>query len=144
MRGRERRAANPTGQMSRGDFEADMHVFVGSFTMTADETLQGIIEDFDRARAAYIAEVAAADPGGESVEPPAPWHGIFAPTPTAERYYLMHHVEEFARHAGHADIIREQIDGATHDALRAAIEGREASMFVTPWTPPVKDPPPPT
>jgi hypothetical protein len=26
---------------------------------------------------------------------------------------LMHHIEEVARHAGHADIIRETIDGST-------------------------------
>jgi hypothetical protein len=29
------------------------------------------------------------------------------------RWVLMHHLEEVARHAGHADIIRETIDGTT-------------------------------
>lgn len=29
------------------------------------------------------------------------------------RWILLHLIEETARHAGHADIIREQIDGAT-------------------------------
>jgi uncharacterized damage-inducible protein DinB len=29
------------------------------------------------------------------------------------RYILIHMIEETARHAGHADILREQIDGAT-------------------------------
>jgi uncharacterized damage-inducible protein DinB len=29
------------------------------------------------------------------------------------RWVLMHHIEEVARHAGHADIIRESIDGST-------------------------------
>jgi hypothetical protein len=29
------------------------------------------------------------------------------------RWVLMHHIEEVARHAGHADIIRETIDGST-------------------------------
>jgi hypothetical protein len=29
------------------------------------------------------------------------------------RWVLVHMIEETARHAGHADIIREQIDGAT-------------------------------
>jgi len=29
------------------------------------------------------------------------------------RWVLLHHIEEVARHAGHADIIRETIDGAT-------------------------------
>jgi len=29
------------------------------------------------------------------------------------RWVLLHHIEEVARHAGHADIIREAIDGST-------------------------------
>lgn len=29
------------------------------------------------------------------------------------RWVLMHHIEEVARHAWHADIIREAIDGST-------------------------------
>lgn len=33
-------------------------------------------------------------------------------TPTL-RWLLLHMVEEYARHAGHADLIRESIDGAT-------------------------------
>jgi hypothetical protein len=33
--------------------------------------------------------------------------------PLSLRWILVHLVEETARHAGHADIIREQIDGAT-------------------------------
>lgn len=31
------------------------------------------------------------------------------------RWILLHLVEEYARHAGHADLIRESIDGATGD-----------------------------
>jgi len=29
------------------------------------------------------------------------------------RWVLVHMVEEYARHAGHADLIRQSIDGAT-------------------------------
>ncbi|MEP6816975.1 MAG: DUF664 domain-containing protein [Marmoricola sp.] len=39
--------------------------------------------------------------------------GILEPTETRQRFDLVHHVEELARHAGHTDLIREQIDGAT-------------------------------
>lgn len=39
------------------------------------------------------------------------WEGLEAP-PTL-RWILVHTIEETARHAGHADILREQIDGAT-------------------------------
>ncbi len=39
------------------------------------------------------------------------------------RWVLLHLIEEMARHAGHADIIRESIDGATCWTLMAAAEG---------------------
>ena len=37
------------------------------------------------------------------------------------RWVAMHLIEELARHAGHADIIRESIDGATMYELMAGI-----------------------
>ncbi len=39
------------------------------------------------------------------------------------RWVLLHLIEETARHAGHADIVRESIDGATCWTLMAAAEG---------------------
>jgi uncharacterized damage-inducible protein DinB len=39
------------------------------------------------------------------------------------RWVLLHIIEETARHAGHADILRESIDGQTCYALMAAAEG---------------------
>jgi hypothetical protein len=39
------------------------------------------------------------------------------------RWILVHLIEETARHAGHADLIREAIDGGTCWALMAAAEG---------------------
>lgn len=38
---------------------------------------------------------------------------LAAPEPLSLRWLLVHMVEETARHAGHADIVREQIDGVT-------------------------------
>ncbi|WP_370588761.1 DUF664 domain-containing protein [Pseudonocardia sp. C8] len=70
------------------------------------------IEEFDRVRAQLLAAVAEADPAGDTMAPPAP-SGTASSTPALHaRYYLVHFVEEWSRHAGHADIIREQIDGA--------------------------------
>ncbi|HWD55900.1 MAG TPA: DinB family protein [Acidimicrobiales bacterium] len=43
------------------------------------------------------------------------------------RWVLLHLIEETARHAGHADIIREAIDGATGWTLMAAAEGWPAT-----------------
>ncbi|HEU5007290.1 MAG TPA: DUF664 domain-containing protein [Jatrophihabitantaceae bacterium] len=67
--------------------------------------------------------------------PPAPWDGLYTPTDSVQRHALMHHVEELARHAGHADIIREQLDGATAAPLLMAVERREGNDFVQPWAP---------
>ncbi len=38
---------------------------------------------------------------------------LTTPEPLSLRWLLVHMVEETARHAGHADILREQIDGQT-------------------------------
>ena len=43
------------------------------------------------------------------------------------RWVLLHLIEEIARHAGHADIIRESLDGATGIELLAGAEGWPAS-----------------
>ena len=110
-------------------------LFTGSFALTEDETLAGVLEAYDAAVADYLAEVATLDPSAETVEPAAPWHGIDQPTPVHVRHALVHHVEELARHAGHADIIREQIDGATALSLRFAELGLPGNRFVTPWSP---------
>ncbi|MGO4957955.1 mycothiol transferase [Luteococcus sp. Sow4_B9] len=58
-----------------------------------------------------------------------------AARPAKLRYLYVHHVEEFARHAGHADIIREEIDGARAAELWLASEGLPGNDFVTPWEP---------
>jgi hypothetical protein len=52
------------------------------------------------------------------------------------RWVLLHLVEEIARHAGHADIVRESIDGATMFELMAATEGWPATEWLKPWEPP--------
>ena len=51
------------------------------------------------------------------------------------RWVLLHLIEEIARHAGHADIVRESIDGATMYELMAAAEGWPATDWLQPWSP---------
>ncbi len=51
------------------------------------------------------------------------------------RWVLLHLIEEVARHAGHADIVRESIDGATCYELLAAAEGWPATDWLQPWEP---------
>jgi hypothetical protein len=52
------------------------------------------------------------------------------------RWVLLHLIEEIGRHAGHADILRESIDGATMYELMAAAEGWPATDWLKPWQPP--------
>jgi hypothetical protein len=63
--------------------------------------------------AAFAAECALADEAaaGRSLDQtfPDPHHG----TPIDLRWVYLHMIEEYARHNGHADILREQIDGVT-------------------------------
>ncbi|MCF8587067.1 mycothiol transferase [Gordonia liuliyuniae] len=113
--------------------EAAFAAYLGSFALTDDETAAALIDRFDADRAAFMAAVRDCDPDGESVEPPAPWAGIFDARPIKNRFYLGHQVEEFARHAGHADIIREEIDGQSVPGLVLALAGAPANDFFTPY-----------
>ncbi|PWJ51810.1 Protein of unknown function [Quadrisphaera granulorum] len=110
--------------------------FTDSFTLREDETLAGTLATFDEVRATYLADVRATDPAAAMTEPPAPWDGRPEPTPSVHRYALAHAVEEFARHAGHADVLREQLDGATALPLLLAAHGIPGNAFASPWTPP--------
>jgi uncharacterized damage-inducible protein DinB len=51
------------------------------------------------------------------------------------RWVVLHLIQEAARHAGHADIVRETIDGATCYPLMAAVEGWPATDWLQPWEP---------
>jgi Protein of unknown function (DUF664) len=48
----------------------------------------------------------------------------------------MHPASETARHAGHADIVRDSVDGAAAFPLLAAAEGWPATPWLQPWEPP--------
>jgi uncharacterized damage-inducible protein DinB len=51
------------------------------------------------------------------------------------RWVVLHLIEELARHAGHADIVRESIDGATMYELIAGREGWPETPWLRPWRP---------
>ncbi|MCP2257373.1 Protein of unknown function (DUF664) [Streptoalloteichus tenebrarius] len=80
------------------------------FRMEEGETLAGLLEAYER-RAEETERIVAALPDLDVLVPlpEAPW---FPKEPRSARWILLHIIEEVARHAGHADIIREAIDGA--------------------------------
>lgn len=109
--------------------------FYASFTMRDDESLDDVLARFDAMVGGVESMFAAgADPDELVPQPPAPWYGITEAT-VRRRYQLFHVVEELARHAGHADIIREQIDGATAASLLLAVLDKPGNDFVPRWTP---------
>lgn len=114
--------------------------FAGSFALTDEETLEGARQALNQARESVKQRILSTDPAAEAMAPPAPWHGRFEATPTTLRFLFLHLVEELARHAGHADIIREQIDGADAGSLFLAVEGLAGNEFMIPWTPDATEP----
>ncbi|WP_433468088.1 DinB family protein [Spirillospora sp. CA-128828] len=82
------------------DPEADLRV-------EPDETTAGIVAFYERARAASDKVIDELDLDSRGTA----WHGATV----SLRWVLIHMVEETARHAGHMDILRELVDGATGD-----------------------------
>lgn len=89
--------------------------WVAEFRVEPGETLSGLLDEYAKV-AQQAEEIVAALPDLEvPVElPRSPW---FIGGHRPARWVLLHMIEEVARHAGHADIIRESIDGATADDL---------------------------
>lgn len=115
--------------------EAAIAAYDASFALTDVETAEGALADFDAVRVEYLAALAATDPASDVVEPPSPWFGIFDARPAAARYYLVHQVEELARHAGHADIVREEIDGMAVPAIALSEAGMAGNDFLPEYVP---------
>jgi hypothetical protein len=109
--------------------------YLASFALDDDETTTGVLADFDDVRPRYLAALADADPGAERLAPATPWNGISEARPIRARYYIAHQVEEMARHAGHADILREQVDGMSVPALVMTRAGVAANPFFQPYQP---------
>ncbi len=97
------------------------------FRLLEGETLEDVIDRADDQARKTEKVVGALEDLGAPLPPTVdlvPWiPGGIVWTP---RWVLLHLIEETARHAGHADIIRESIDGATCWTLMAAAEGWSA------------------
>ena len=89
---------------------AVLEKFQNEFRLLPDETLADVLAEYERVAARTDALVESLpDLGIAHALPPAPW---FAPGATrSARRVFVHIVAETAQHSGHADIIRETIDG---------------------------------
>ncbi|MEV5510822.1 DinB family protein [Streptomyces orinoci] len=103
------------GPSAMGDFsamtEADFARWADDFRMLPGETLPGVLAEYAEV-ARRTDELVATLPDLDATQPlpKAPW---FEPDGRwSVRRVLMHIIAETAQHAGHADIIRESLDGA--------------------------------
>ncbi|ORA85247.1 DinB family protein [Mycobacterium malmoense] len=116
-------------------FEEIAKDFADQHVMRPDETLAGLLRGLEAQNAESLWLVETADLNAEVPVPrDIPWfpknQGAWS-----VRWVVLHVINELARHAGHADIIRESLDGATMYELIAALEGWAIDGWVKPWSP---------
>lgn len=89
--------------------------WAADFRLEEGETLEALLAAYAAAAEETESIVAEVEDLGQPCAKPdsAQW---------SVRWVLLHLIEETARHAGHADIIRESLDGATAGKLMVAAE----------------------
>jgi uncharacterized damage-inducible protein DinB len=94
-----------------GRDEASMTAWMNAFGMAEGDTLARLLEAYEEvARRTDDLVMALPDLDADQPLPEAPW---FEPGARwSARRVLLHVIAETAQHAGHADIIRESLDGA--------------------------------
>ncbi len=89
--------------------EVDYAAYADQFTLRADETLAEVLAEYEKIAAQTDELVRTWDLDAVQPLPKAPW---FPPDGTrSARRVFVHIVAETAQHAGHADILRETLDG---------------------------------
>lgn len=129
-----RTGATGSDEYESADDERD--AYADNFVLGPDETVAGALDAYAAVAIRTETAVAGIDDLGMPVPVPkgVPWYPDDVDAWSA-RWVLFHLIQETARHAGHADIVRESIDGATMYPLMAAVEGWPASPWMQPWAP---------
>jgi uncharacterized damage-inducible protein DinB len=123
-------------QLPQKPFDQAMRDYEEAYRLGPEETLESVLARYDEVAARTAEVLGRIDDLGRPVPVPpgVPWYpqdvGAWS-----VRWVLLHLIEETARHAGHADIIREHIDGATAFPLMAAAEGWPETPWMKPWNP---------
>ena len=105
-----------------GDYATNIALQVAKKAGTNPRELAGWLAEYDRGAAEFDRVIADAESLDELIpQPTAPWQ------PEREwlsiRAMIIHLIRETAHHCGHADIIREALDGQT--TMGAISEGQE-------------------
>lgn len=112
-----------------------MAEYADEYVMGPEDTVAGLIDALRAQNAESLRLIGTADlDAAVPVPHDAPWFPRDVEA-WSVRWVILHLIGELARHAGHADIIRESIDGATMYELIAAAEQWEPQPWLTPWRP---------
>lgn len=105
------------GRSAEGDPVAEWE---SGFTLGPEETVPALLDRWAQV-ARQTEEVVRAEPSLDRVVelPEGVRRWLDPGVVTTVRWMLLHQVEESARHAGHADVVRESIDGKGAWALAA-------------------------
>ncbi|WP_072805114.1 DinB family protein [Rhodococcoides yunnanense] len=101
--------------------EFDMSRMGTEYVLGPDQTVAGLLAEFEQVAADTETALASLNLDEQIPLPTAPW----APERTwqSARFTLLHILREIAQHAGHADIIRESLDGGSTTMSMAAEAG---------------------
>jgi uncharacterized damage-inducible protein DinB len=104
------------------------------FKLADGETIEHVFARYDRVAAELektVNEIGDLDYRIE-IDHSVPWNRKDL-THWNVRWILLHLIQETARHTGHADIVRESLDGATAYPLMAAADGWPSTPWLKPW-----------
>ena len=101
--------------------EFDMESAGGEYVMAENETVAGLIAEWEEVARSTTDALSTLDLDLSVPVPTAPW----APERIwqSARFTVLHILREISQHAGHADIIREELDGANTTQTWAAAAG---------------------
>jgi len=122
--------AAPEPPVFPGTLEDQMANYERANSWVEGDTVAEVLAAFDAEAERVLAAVRAAD---LDTPVPVPQDVPWFPKDVEHwsvRWVVLHLIEELARHAGHADLLREAVDGATMYELMARREGWDT----TAWT----------
>jgi predicted enzyme related to lactoylglutathione lyase/uncharacterized damage-inducible protein DinB len=108
--------------------------YLDGFTFRETDSLDDLLSAFDEVSGAVLDGVRRLDLDAEVPVPDAPWFPKDVEA-WSVRWVWWHLVEELTRHAGHGDIVRETVDGATMYSLVAARDGLPDLPWLPAWKP---------
>ncbi len=132
------RVAAAPGSPPRDDrpFEEQVAEYEDQYVMRADETLDQLLDGLRAQNEETLRIFGEADLDAQVPVPhDVPWFPQDLDCWNV-RWVAMHLIEELTRHAGHGDIIRESIDGATMYELMAGRLDWPETDWIKPWRKP--------